>query len=218
MEKLRILVADDHEIVRQGVKNLIESEPDWELCGEATTGRDAVKLVETLEPDIAIIDLSMPDLNGLEATRHIRKLGKKTKVLIFSGHETERLVREVFDAGAFAYVLKSDAGKSLITAIRTISEGSHFFSSKVNEVIFEGFLKASAGEKNEGSDAILPTAREREIIQLLAEGCSNKEVAAKLGISLKTAETHRSSIMRKLSLGSLSDLVRYAIRNGFVEP
>jgi len=219
MNKMRILVADDHEVVRQGVRNLIESQPGWEVCAEATTGRDAVRLSTELQPDVAIIDLSMPDLNGLEATRQIRKQSKKTRILIFSGHETERLVREVFDAGALAYVLKSDAGKSLVAAIKAAHEGTHFFSSKVTEVIFEGFLKASATQRDEEkSGMVVPTPREREIIQLLAEGKSNKEVASILGISVKTAETHRAAIMRKLGLNAFSDLVRYAIRNDIIEP
>jgi len=218
-KKIRILVADDHEIVRHGVRNLLESEPDLEVIAEATDGRDAVVLCAKKNPDIAILDLGMPGLNGMEATRQIRKQSPTTKILIFTMHETERLVQEVFQAGAQAYVLKSDAGKHLIHAIRAIHQGERFFSSKVTEVIFEGFLRSASGDAPTiaSDDAIRPTSREHEIIQLLAEGKSNKEVAVVLGISVKTAETHRASIMRKLNFHSMSDLVRYAIRNHIIE-
>lgn len=218
-KKTRVLVADDHEIVRHGVKNLIESEEDFEVVAEATTGRDAVVFCEKKKPDLAVLDLGMPGLNGMEATRQIRKLCPETKILIFTMHETERLVQEVFQAGAQGYVLKSDAGKHLIHAMRTILLGQHFFSSKVTEVIFEGFLRSASNEPAPavGEDALRPTSREREIIQLLAEGKSNKEVATILGISVKTAETHRATMMRKLSLHNLSDVVRYAIRNHIIE-
>lgn len=219
MKTIRILVADDHEIVRHGVRNLLDSEEDMQVVGEASTGRDAVSLAAKHKPDVAILDLGMPDLNGMDATRQIRKQNPSVKVLIFTMHETERLVQEVFQAGAQAYVLKSDAGKHLVSAIRTIHEGQHFFSSKVTEVIFEGFLRSASGEPSQevASESGRPTAREREIIQLIAEGKSNKEVAQVLGISVKTAETHRAAIMRKLNLASLSDLVRYAIRNNIIE-
>ncbi len=218
-KKIRVLVADDHEIVRHGVKNLIESEEDFEVVAEATTGRDAVVFCEKKKPDLAVLDLGMPGLNGMEATRQIRKICPETKILIFTMHETERLVQEVFQAGAQGYVLKSDAGKHLIHAMRTVLLGQHFFSSKVTEVIFEGFLRSASNEPAPavGEDALRPTSREREIIQLLAEGKSNKEVATILGISVKTAETHRATMMRKLALHNLSDVVRYAIRNHIIE-
>ena len=215
-----VLIADDHEIVRHGVRNLIESEEGFAVVAEATSGRDAVKFCERFTPEIAILDLSMPDLNGMEATRQIRKLCPETRVLIFTMHETERLVQEVFQAGAHGYVLKSDAGKHLLHALRTVLKGEHFFSSKVTEVIFEGFLRSASGEQQRASqdESVRTTNREREIIQLLAEGKSNKEVATVLGISVKTAETHRAAIMRKLRLHSVSDLVRYAIRHHIIEP
>lgn len=219
-KKVRILVADDHEVVRHGVKNLIESEEDFEVVAEAVCGRDAVELCEKKKPDIAVLDLGMPGLNGMEATRQIRKVRPETKILIFTMHETERLVQEVFQAGAQGYVLKSDAGKHLIHALRTILLGQHFFSSKVTEVIFEGFLRSASGGEVlpvAGEESMRLTAREREIVQLLAEGKSNKEVATVLGISVKTAETHRATLMRKLSLHNLSDIVRYAIRNHIIE-
>lgn len=219
MKSVRILIADDHEIVRHGVRNLINHEDDLEVVWEAHDGREAVRLASKNHPDVAILDLVMPDLNGMEATRQIRKASPDTKILVFTMHETERLVQEVFQAGAHAYVLKSEAGRLLIQAIRTVLRGEHFFSSKINEVIFEGFLrKQGTPSEPAPDDAIRPTAREREIIQMLAEGKSSKEVATVLGISTKTVETHRAAIMRKLDLHSVSDLVRYAIRQHIIEP
>jgi len=214
---LRIVIADDHEIVRQGVKNLVENEADLEVCGEATIGRDAVDLVTKLKPDVAILDISMPGLNGIDAARQILKVQPKTKILMFTMHEAEQLVHEVFNAGAHGYLLKSDAGRHLIAAIRTVASGSHYFSSKLSEVIFESFLKKDVPHLPADSQQ-KPSGREREIIQLLAEGKSNKEVATTLGISVKTAETHRAAVMRKLGLHSISELVRYAIRNHMIEP
>lgn len=217
--RLRILIADDHEIVRHGVRNLLDSVPDFEVCAEAAIGRDAVNLGEKLLPDVAIMDLSMPDLNGLEAARQLKKVSPKTRILIFTMHDAEQLVHEVFNAGVSGYVLKSDAGEHLVTAIRTVAAGKHYFSSKLSEIIFGGFLHRDTPHRapETASDA-KPTSREREIIQLLAEGKSNKEVAATLGISPKTAETHRAALMKKLNFHSISDLVRYAIRNHMIEP
>lgn len=211
------MVADDHEIVRQGVKNLVENEPDMEICGEATIGRDAVDLATKLEPDVAILDISMPGLNGIEAARQILKAKPKIRILMFTMHEAEQLVHEVFNVGAHGYLLKSDAGRHLVAAVRMVASGSRYFSSKLSDVIFEGFLKKDVPHKPVEIQQ-KASAREREIIQLLAEGKSNKEVATTLGISVKTAETHRAAIMRKLGLHSISELVRYAIRNHIIEP
>lgn len=217
MSSLRILIADDHEVVRQGIVGMLNSRKGWEVCGQASDGREAVKMVEKLKPAIAILDITMPELNGIDAARQIRKTAPGVKILIYSMHYTERLVQEVFQAGADGYVLKSDAGRHLVQAVETIVSGQRFFSSKVSEVIFEGFLRGNASSDAGGEpDRLSP--RERETVQLLAEGKSNKEVAAILGISPKTAETHRAVIMRKLGLATFSDLVRYAVRNGIVEP
>lgn len=215
--KLRIVIADDHEIVRQGVKNLVENEEDMEVCGEATIGRDAVDLVVRLQPDVVVLDISMPGLNGIEATRQILKACPKMKILMFTMHDAEQLVHEVFQAGAHGYLLKSDAGRHLVTAIRTVANGSPYFSSRLSGVIMEGFMNRDAPHvPADGRQK--PSTREREIVQLLAEGKSNKEVASTLGISVKTAETHRAAVMRKLGLHSISELVRYAIRNHIIEP
>jgi len=215
-KKKKILIADDHEIVRHGVRNLIASVAHYECCAEATTGRDAVRLCGELQPDVAILDISMPELNGIEAARQILKLCPETKVLIFTVHDAERLVYEVFHAGAHGYILKSDAGRHLLSAVESILEGRHYFSSQVSEVLFESFQRKDMphAPADEGAK---PTSREREIIQLLAEGRSNKEVASALGISVKTAETHRAAVMRKLGLHSIGELVRYAIRNQIIE-
>lgn len=217
--KIRILIADDHEVVRFGVGALLRAQPGWEVCGELANGRDAVNFAQEHLPDIALLDLSMPGLNGIDAARFIKKASPETKILIFTMHETEELVHEVFRAGADGYVLKSDAGTHLVTAINTVLEGRHFCSSKVSEWIFEGYIRTASGDtsKEPAAPEEALTPREREVVQLLAEGHSNKEVATVMGISVKTVETHRAVIMRKLRLRAFSDLVRYAIRNHIIE-
>jgi DNA-binding NarL/FixJ family response regulator len=211
---LRILLADDHEIVRRGLKDLLQAQPGWDVVGEALTGREAVEKAERLKPDVVILDISMPVLNGLEATRQIRQSLPRTEILILTVNDSEQLVRSVLEAGAQGYLLKSDAGRDLVAAVDSLRQHRPHFTSKVARMVLQGFLRAS----KEGGTAEPLTARERTIIQLLAEGKSNKEVAAELGISVKTAETHRANIMRKLDLHSTSDLVRYAVRNRIIEP
>jgi DNA-binding NarL/FixJ family response regulator len=210
---IRLLVADDHELMRRGICQLLQMRKDWQVCGEAGNGRQAVELAAQLKPDIAILDIGMPDLNGLEATRQIKKVSPQTEVLIFTMHETDQLIHDVLAAGALGYVLKSDAARCLTSAIESLEDHKPFFSAKVSETVLDGFLKTSGA----GLEADRVTPREREIIQLLAEGKSNKEVSEILGISIKTTETHRSSIMKKLDLKSFADLVRYAVRNKIVE-
>ena len=217
MSAVRILVADDHEVVRQGVRTLLEAQPAWDVCGEAADGREAVEMTKRLKPDVIILDITMPNLNGLEATRQILKADPKARVLILTMHESDQVVREVLDAGARGYVLKSDAGRNLIAAVEALWLHNTFFTSKVAEIVMNGYRKAAppSGETN------LPdrlTPREREVVQLLAEGKSSKEVAVALDLSVKTAETHRANIMRKLDIHSVSDLVRYAVRNRIIEP
>ena len=213
---VRILLADDHDIVRRGLREQLSQRDGWEICGEAANGREAVNMAEKLEPDVAVIDLSMPELNGLEATRQIRRDLPKTEVLIFSMHETEQLIREVLSAGARGYVLKSDAGVHLTSAVEALAHGKPFFTSKVSEALLDAFLKSNA-KPDEGSVFRTLTEREREIVQMLAEGKSNKEIANKLSISVKTVETHRATVMRKLDINSIVELVHYAIRNHLVE-
>lgn len=211
---LRILLADDHDVVRHGLRALLETHEGWEICGEAVSGREAVEMAEALQPDIAVLDISMPSLNGLDATRIIRRTSPKTEILIFTMHENEQLVREVLAAGAKGYLLKSDAGRSVVAAVEALAVHQSFFNWKVSETIVDGFLRAGASAEGRGKEEQESlTTREREIVQLLAEGLSNKEVAKRLQLSVKTVETHRSSAMRKLGAHSVVALVRYAVRN-----
>lgn len=220
MSQVKILVADDHEIVRRGLRALVEAQPEWELVAEAVTGREAVDKARQTAPDIAILDVGMPDLNGLEATRQILKAAPQTEILILTMHESEQIVREVLDAGARGYVLKSDAGRDLVSAVEALCQHRTFFSSKVSEMLLNSYLRHPDRSEPAALDSPRSrlTAREREIVQLLAEGKSNKEVASALNISIKTAETHRTNIMNKLDLRSITELVRYAVRNNIVEP
>ena len=213
---VRILLADDHDVVRRGLRDMLTAHQDWQVCGEAADGREAVKLALKLKPDVVVMDLSMPELNGLEATRQIRHQLPRTEVLIFTMHETEQLIREVLAAGARGYVLKTDAARRLITGVRALSQHKPFFTTKVSEALLDAYIK-SAARSDEGSAFRTLTAREREIVQMLAEGKSNKEVASKLSISVKTVETHRATVMRKLDINSIVELVHYAIRNQLVE-
>jgi DNA-binding NarL/FixJ family response regulator len=212
---LRILVVDDHAVVRRGVRSLLESQEGWQVCGEATTGRDAVEQSRKLRPDVVVMDLSLPELNGLEATRQILKDAPETEVLVLTMHHSEQLARDVLQAGARGYVLKSDADENLITAVDRLRQHKPFLTSTITEFVLDDYVRR--GDATPGDLGSL-TSREREIIQLLAEGQSNKEAATTLDISVKTIEAHRANIMRKLHLRSVSDLVRYAIRNKIVQP
>ena len=214
---LRILLADDHEIVRRGLKELLEEQVGWSVCAEAANGREAVELAIGAKPDVAILDFSMPELNGLEATRRIRQSAPGVEVLIFTMHDSEELIRQVLSAGARGYLLKSDASRQLIPAVESLSRRKPFFGGRVSELILEGFLKGGPETPvARTSDSL--TTREREIVQLLAEGKSNKDIARSLDLSVKTVETHRAAVMRKLELSSLADVIRWAIRNNLVQP
>jgi DNA-binding NarL/FixJ family response regulator len=215
---LRILLADDHDLTRAGLRYLLEKQKDWNVCGEASNGRLAVEMARKLRPDVAILDMSMPELNGLEATRHILKSQPDAKILIYTMHETERVIVDVLDAGALGIVLKSDAGENMVAAVESILKGRRFFTSRVAETVVQAYLSKRSAEETEVHSQVVLTAREREVVQLLAEGKSNKEVADRLRISARTAEGHRAEIMRKLKFESLAGLIRYAIRNGIVEP
>jgi DNA-binding NarL/FixJ family response regulator len=217
MSTLKVLLADDHEIVRRGLRSILETQRECEIVGEAADGRQAVTLVKELNPDIVILDISMPLLNGLEATRQILKIRPQTKVLILTVHEADPLIREVLDAGARGYILKTDAGRDLVTAIESLRRNKTFFTSRVSQMILDGFLKGDTGFSGNQNGGIRLTPRQREIVQLLAEGKSSKEVAVALDLSVKTAETHRANIMRKLDCHSVSEVVRYAIRNKIIE-
>lgn len=213
---LRIVVADDHELVRRGIRDLLQVQQGWKVVGEAGGGRDAVRLAKKLKPDIAILDITMPDLDGLEATRRIREEADGTHILILTMHESDQMVRRVLEAGAQGYVLKSDMAMQLVQAVKDLANGKIFLTPKVSEIVLEGFLKAGTENKQNEQAHAKPTLREREIIRLLAGGKSNKEVATELGITLRTVETHRGRIMMKMGFHSLTDLVHYAIRDKLV--
>ena len=215
-KKVRILIADDHEIVRRGIRPLIETEWGWEICGEAVEGRQAVSMALELKPDIVIVDVAMPELGGVEVTRQIKRELSETEVLVFTGQDSEALVHQILSAGARGIVLKSESAAHLIPAIKALCNHQPYFGSHVTGIVFDQYLKGPMHPEQAAPGGLSP--REREIIQLLAEGKSNKEAAAVLGISMKTAETHRAAIMRKLGFESFSELVRYAVRNHIVQP
>jgi DNA-binding NarL/FixJ family response regulator len=217
MKTLRILLADDHEIVRHGLRALLQEHEGWEISGEAVDGRDAVAKAALLRPELVILDIGMPGLNGLDAAREILRQEPRTAVLILTIHESEQLIRELLNVGAKGFLLKSDAARDLITAVEALQDNRTFFTSRVAEVVLEGYLR--------GMDSPLATRplhdrltpRERQVLELLAEGKATKEVAALLSMSVKTAETHRSNILHKLGLHSVTQLVLYAVRNNIVQ-
>ena len=214
MNTLRILIADDHEVARKGIRALVESHPGWEVCGVAADGREAVKAAARLKPDLVLLDIGMPSLNGLDATRQILADSPDTRVLILTMHDSEQVVREVLAAGARGFLLKSDAGRDLVSAVEALQARRTFFTTKVAQLVLEGYLHP--GPETEPPYRNVLTPREREVIQLLAEGKTTKEVATTLNLSVKTAETHRTNLMRKLDLHSVVDLTLYAVRNGIV--
>jgi DNA-binding NarL/FixJ family response regulator len=213
----RVLIADDHDVVRKGLRVVLE-EAGHEVCGEASTGREAVSLAQKLSPHVVVLDVSMPDLNGLEAARQITTSMPGTEVMILTMHDSEQMIRDVLAAGARGYLLKSDMSRDLVTAVDALREHKPFFTSRVAEVVLSGFLGTGALPETGATPPSRLTPREREILQLVAEGQSTKQIAAKLGISVKTVETHRANMQRTLGIDSVGELVRYAIRNGIVQP
>ncbi|HEV2196574.1 MAG TPA: response regulator transcription factor [Candidatus Acidoferrum sp.] len=214
MAPLRILVADDHQVVRTGLRTLLESKTGWQVCAEAANGREAVEKAGALQPDVAVLDIGMPLLNGVEATRQIRKVSPGTEILILTMHDSEHMIQGVLDAGAHGYILKDDADRNLLAAVESLRRHKPYLSSRVS---------AAAAGAQPGTDGIERparrlTPREREIVQLLAEGKSNKEIATYLNISVKTAETHRANIMLKMNFHSVTELVRYAVKNKIIQP
>jgi DNA-binding NarL/FixJ family response regulator len=208
---LRILIADDHEVVRSGLRKILGAQPNWQVVAEATNGQEAIIKAVATQPDIAIVDYSLPLLNGIEVTRQIRLRFPRTDVLIFTMYDSETLIAEVLRAGARGYLLKSDANQHLIAAIQALAMHRPFFTTKVSQTLLDSLLAQPAKK------ASVLTDRERGVLQLIAEGYSNKQTANILNISLKTVETHRAAIMRKLNLTSSAALVRYAIRNRIIE-
>jgi len=215
---VRLLIADDHEVVRRGIRVLLETEPGWTICGEAANGREAVELAASFAPDVVILDVSMPELNGFEATRQIRKALPRCEVLILTMHESEQVLRESLAAGARGYVLKADAGRTLVAAVDALRQHKPFLTPTAADMVLADYRR----HEDPATPAEVPhlqlTPREREVVQLLAEGRSTKAVAQTLGISPKTADTHRTNVMRKLHLHSQAELVRYAIRNNLIQP
>jgi DNA-binding NarL/FixJ family response regulator len=212
------VVADDHEFVRRGIRGLLGAQRGWKVVGEAANGREAVEKATKSKPDVAIVDISMPDLDGLQATRQIREVTPGTSVVILTMHESDQMVRRVLEAGALGYVLKSDLAAQLVKAVKAVSAGKLFLTPRVSDIILNGFLKNANQPEQAGRSQARPTLREVEIIRLLAEGKANKEIAAKLGITTRTVETHRAKIMLKLGLHSLAELIHYAIRSEIVPP
>ena len=212
-KRLRILVADDHELVRRGIRGQLSARRGWIIVGEAMNGREAVEKASKLKPDVAIVDISMPDLDGLQATRQIREAAPSTEVVILTMHESDQMVRRVLEAGARGYVLKSDLAAHLVKAVKDVSAGKLFLTPKVSDMVLNGFLKSADQHDSKEHFQARPTPREVEIIRLLALGKPNKKIAAELGITIRTVETHRAKIMLKLGMHSLAELIHYAIRH-----
>ena len=212
-KRLRILVADDHELVRRGIRGQLSARRGWIIVGEAMNGREAVEKASKLKPDVAIVDISMPDLDGLQATRQIREATPSTEVVILTMHESDQMVRRVLEAGARGYVLKSDLAAHLVKAVKDVSAGKLFLTPKVSDMVLNGFLKTADKHDSMEHFQARPTPREVEIIRLLALGKPNKKIAAELGITIRTVETHRAKIMLKLGMHSLAELIHYAIRH-----
>jgi two-component system, NarL family, response regulator NreC len=215
MARIRILLADDHTIVRQGLRKMLEEQPEWEVVAEAGDGREAVRLAEQHKPDVAIVDVAMPLLNGIEATRQITKRAPATRVLVLSMHADDAYVIQILQAGATGYLLKDSADVDLIQAVTAVARGKSFFSPAIARVMLDDYVKQLA-EKGVTDRYESLSEREREIFQLIAEGKANKEIAALLSISPSTVETHRARIMEKLDLHSAAEIVLYAVRRGVI--
>ena len=213
--RIRILIADDHEVVRHGLRDLLQAEANWEICGEASTGHEAVEMAGRLKPDIAVLAISMPDLNGLEAARQILKSGSSTRVLIFTMHESPQAVAEMLRIGAHGYLLKSDAARYVVTAVEALHHGHSFLSPQIAEMT----IRPSPDEKGGmGELRAELTSRETEVVRLLATGQKNKQIAFILGISVRTVEAHRSRVMNKLGVRTLGELIRHLIHTRVIEP
>ena len=217
MKELKILLADDHPLMRQGIRAVLESNPGWTVCGDAGNGREAVAMAKRLSPDVAVIDITMPELNGLEAARQIRREMPSVEVFILTMHDSDALIAGALEAGARGCILKSDSARLLIAAVESVAQRKPFFAGKVAEVVMSRSMKDEVHEEDTVAMYHRLSAREREVVQLVAEGRTNKEIATELGISVKTVDAHRTNIMRRLNVHSVAELVRYAIRNKIIE-
>jgi DNA-binding NarL/FixJ family response regulator len=220
MGTLRLLVAGGNEIARKGVCALVREQPGWEIAAEASDGREAVKITKQMKPDVAILDIDMPSLNGLDATRQIMKVALQTRVLLLAPNDTDWFIPQALEAGASGYLMKSDTADDLVSAVEALRRGRSFFTPKVAQEVMTGYLQNVMKPKKMGEPSapgLRLTGREREILQLLAEGHTSKGIGVTLNISTKTAQTHRTNIMRKIDCHSVVGLVRYAIRNHIIE-
>jgi DNA-binding NarL/FixJ family response regulator len=217
MSTLRILIADDHDVIRRGLKTVLETHPGWIVCGEAHTGREAVAKSEELKPDVVILDVNMPEMSGLDAVRKIREILPKTETLMLSLEYSDQLVAGCIDAGARGYMIKADAGTQIVSAVEALGNHKPFFTPRVKDAVLGE--NAVVGDLRDGRRTTRErlTAREREVVRLISEGKHSREVSATLGISVKTVETHRANIMRKLDIHCMGDLVRYALRNRLID-
>jgi two-component system response regulator NreC len=218
VKTIRILLADDHALVRRGARALLHSRRGWRVVGEAANGREAVEKAKQLKPDVAVVDIAMPQLDGIEVSRQIRQAVPATKVLVLTMHESDQMIQRALEAGAQGYILKSDLTDSLPKAVKAVAEGKRFLTPQVSEIVLNGFLNAGTRRQHGKPTDSQLTPRELEIIPLLAEGKVNKEVASLLGITVRTVETHRAKIMLKLDLHSLAELIHYAIRHAIFSP
>jgi len=214
VKNLRILIADDHELVRRGARGVLHSRRSWRVVGEAANGQEAVEKAIDLKPDITLVDISMPELDGIEVVRQIRQAVPTTKVIVLTMHESDRMVQRALDAGAQGYILKSDLTECLVKAVKSISDGDRFLTPRVSRIMLEGSLKAKRERQRQQRSGARTTPRETEIIHLLPEGRTNKEIAALLEIAVRNVEGHRARIMLKLGFHSLTELIHYAIRRG----
>jgi len=216
MKKINVVIAEDHTIVRKGLCALLQGEPDIEVVGEAENGREAIKIVEKLLPDVVVMDIAMPGLYGLETTRQLKKKFPKLKILILTMHDNEEYIFETLRAGAAGYLIKRSAPNELISAIQSVFRGESFLSPAVSKKVIEGFVQSGASALKEDADYGGLTTREREILQLIAEGNALREISSLLHISIKTVESHKAHIMEKLNLRSIAELTQYAIRKGLI--